>query len=820
MTLFGSLNSSVSGLSAQGSKIAMIADNISNVSTVGYKGVSANFNTLVTSSSTTTAFSSGGVLALTQQQIDKQGLVQGTGVVTDLAITGDGFFIVNTETDGGGDYLYTRAGSFRTDSRGNFVNAAGFTLYGWPLDSEGRLPGEPGNLNTVSAALLDSLQAVNINAISGVAAATSAVQLGLNLDASQDVLEGAGDTIDVVQTSLENRDNNANSIILDGDGGALSSGYTLAQGEGITITTGGQTFTFRYGGVETSADIDTATGGILGATLESAAFTNAEDGDSFTITTSTLGTLTFTYKPSSPNAVLGEFNSLNSLADAISEVSGMTARVFNGVLQVAPTDATEGMTFARVGGIPSTIVSDDLTATSVLGANAAGVDFTSATTGDGITIHAGNVYKTYTYNPAGTAGVGVDDLFQNLNEIASQINNDFGAATATIAGGILTINNPTTGGDQIKYIANANLVGTSNFATALDIRYVNIPEAVGLATTASSSNRFATLGGLAELINDTAGLSAIVENPLDSTTVRIFADDPLAGIQFGNTNGANDFLSEFGLTNTALTGAYDPADDTKNIAGGEITPHFSRNIRFFDSLGTGHDFQVSFVKLADNTWGAEIYAIDPDELVSTRTDGQVASGTIVFNGDGSLRSVSAGLTTAIDISWENLASASSVLFDWGTAGQIAGTAGATEIGQSDGLRQFDSDYNVEFVEQNGVSAGLLSAINVDEDGFVVANFSNGQSRNIFKVALADFANPNGLTPLAGNVYRESNASGDFNLRQPGESGAGTITPAAVETANVDLATELTQMIIAQRGYQASSKVITTVDDLLDELNRI
>ncbi|MCD6035610.1 MAG: flagellar hook-basal body complex protein [Rickettsiales bacterium] len=820
MTLFGSLNSSVSGLSSQGSKIAMIADNISNVNTVGYKAVEANFNTLVTSSSTTTAFSSGGVLALTRTQIDKQGLIQGTGVVTDLAISGDGFFVVNSQTDGSGDTLYTRAGSFRTDSRGNFVNAAGFTLFGWPVDSDGRLPGEAGNLNTTSNALLDSLRPININSISGVAASTSKVNVGMNLDASQAVLEGAGDTVDIPQTSLENRDNNANSIILDGDGGALSSGNTLAQGEGITVTTGGQTFTYTYGGIETGFDIDTVTGGILGSTLEGSAFTAAGDGDSFTITTPTLGTNTFTFKPSSPNAVLGEFNSLDNLVDAINNINGLSARIYNGVLQVSPTNASEAMTFARVGGTPSSIASGDLTTTAVLGATTAALDFTSATTGDGITIHAGNVIETFTYDPAGTAGAGVDNLFQNLNELAAQINSSFGAATATVAGGVLTIVNPTIGGDDIKYIADSNGAGTSNFATALNIRYANIPDAIGLSNTAAASNRFSTLGGLADLINNTAGLTAIVENPLDATTVQIYADDPLADIQFANTNGANDFLAEFGLTNTALTGAYDPADDTKNIAGGAITPHFSRNVRFFDSIGTGHDFQLSFVKLGANTWGAEIYAINDGDIVTSRSDGLVASGTVVFNGDGSLRSVSNGLTTAIDISWENLASANSVTFDWGIAGQISGTLNATAIGQTNGLRQFDSDFNVEFVEQNGVSAGLLSAISIDENGFIIANFSNGESRNIFKIALADFANPNGLTPLAGNVYRESNTSGNFNLREPGISGGGKITPAALETANVDLATELTQMIIAQRGYQASSKVITTVDDLLDELNRI
>src|SRR5690349_16215030 len=115
--LYGALFSSVAGLAAQSSAIAADSDNISNVNTTGYKVNQTVFQTLVTSASGT-AFSSGGVLSLTKQLVDQQGQIQGTSNPTDLAISGDGMFVVNSQSTGAGDIAYTRAGSFTQDSLG------------------------------------------------------------------------------------------------------------------------------------------------------------------------------------------------------------------------------------------------------------------------------------------------------------------------------------------------------------------------------------------------------------------------------------------------------------------------------------------------------------------------------------------------------------------------------------------------------------------------------------------------------------------------------------------------------------------------------
>ena len=184
MSLYGALFSGVSGLNSQSNKIGIISDNISNVNTIGYKGNAALFQSLVTSAASTAAFSPGGVLGSNRQQVDRQGLLQSTDSPTDIAISGDGFFVVNQAADQSGQVLYTRAGSFRQDSTGNFRNSAGFFLQAWPLDREGRLPGEPGNLDTTSSANLTSLRTVNVQNLTGVAASTTSVSIGANLNAT------------------------------------------------------------------------------------------------------------------------------------------------------------------------------------------------------------------------------------------------------------------------------------------------------------------------------------------------------------------------------------------------------------------------------------------------------------------------------------------------------------------------------------------------------------------------------------------------------------------------------------------------------------
>ncbi len=760
MSLTSALFSGVTGLNAQGNALGILGDNISNQSTVGFKSGSASFSSLVTGD----IFEGGGagVSGFNRPQIDQQGLVQNTGIATDIAISGSGFFVVADQvTAEDGQYLYTRAGSFRQDNRGNFVNAAGFFLQGWPLDNEGRLPGEIGNLNTTSSQLLESLTTVNTRDISGIAFATTEISLGLNLDAEENILLGAGDSLQPVVASINN-DVGSNDILVPTvptrtqndlvpvarptgiiDDAALGSSIN---NDILRVTLGsGNIYDFLYGGFTRSADITTVVGGIYGAvtadqTWDDTTFpmlTNAE----FEVT---VAGETFTFAFGTPRTVNDTrfFNSLQTLSDALDATSELTSRIVNGQLIVSAVDAREAVTFTDVSG---TIIAD------------------------------------------------------------------------AIAG-------------------NANSLGA-----AAPVPFANI------AAAGPGVNRFNTLQGLADLVNDIDELSASILSPTNDSVLNINAADPLDTVTFTNpiTNEGN-LLDEFGLRTdgiSAVQGPVPPAagdairydtfnfdpvytavpptgSTSANMASGEISPAFSRNIRIFDSLGVGHDVRVSFVKINENTWAAEVYMANEDEIITSLPNGLMAFGTIEFNGDGSLRNVSAGLSQPITVTWTNEAQAQDLLIDFGTAGEPAGTLNAAQIGQTDGLSQFAGEYTVQFADQNGSSSGLLSSLEIDKDGFVIANFSNGQSREVFKIPIASFPNANGLSAITGNVFSQTDASGEFTLNEAGTSGVGVIAPRALESANVELADELTELIIVQRAYQANTQIITTTDELLEELTRI
>lgn len=722
MSLYGSLFSGVAGLQGQSTRIGVISDNIANVNTIGYKGNNLQFETLVASLSSSTSFNPGGVLSNVVSRNDVQGLLQGTDNVTDLAISGNGFFVVNGASDSTSDVLFTRAGDFTIDEQGNLVNSAGFFLQGWPLDQSGRRPGEPGNANTTPSSSIDSLSTVNIESSSGEASATNAISVGANLDATQSILQGSGDIIDFVSTF--NEDIDGNDVIVPTTGGTED----MLEDDTLTISSDGITYEFVYGGFEGSSDVTTIDfsgvgGGLTGVDIASTTenfFVNGAGPTGttaeFYINTTATGTVTFTYTEGTPNAFQGEFNDLESLTAAIDAVSGLSARIVGSggasQLYVAPDDADQTMTF--------------------------------------------------------TSGA----------------------------------------------------VGTVDWATIF-----------GLADTAADPTpRFASLSDLVNKINSEEGITATIENELGDAQVSIFTDNPLASITFGSLSGtanADEMALQLGLNDGTSTvdftfdAIYDATDSTRNMASGAISPQFSITRTVFDSLGAPHNITLGYIKVAENTWATEIYTEDGDS--NNQSAGglnQVASGTVVFNGDSTLRSVSQGLLADVTVNWTNGAVASALSFDFGTAGQPSGTTNATVIGLADGLSQNASGFNVAFFDQNGSEVGSLTGVTVDEEGRVFANFSNGSSEALYQIPIADFSSPNNLDAKSGNVFAANEAAGELNLREAGQSGVGSVVSGAIENSNVELADELTNLIIAQRSYQASSQVISTADELLEELVRL
>lgn len=238
-----------------------------------------------------------------------------------------------------------------------------------------------------------------------------------------------------------------------------------------------------------------------------------------------------------------------------------------------------------------------------------------------------------------------------------------------------------------------------------------------------------------------------------------------------------------------------------------VTDSFSVTAQVFDSLGNAHDVDVVFTKTALNTWSWA--ASDPTmDGGATSSGTAVGSGDIVFDTDGTPLTFSPVAPSIALSGFTTGAGNSTVTLDLGN------------VGGTNGMTQFAGDFTISNIDQDGVRFGNYTGITISEAGIVTALFDNGQRLDIYQLPLGMFRNPNGLEARSGNVYLETNRSGNFQLNLAGNGGAGDIAPAALESSTVDLAEEFTKMIITQRAYSANTKVITTADDMLEELIRV
>jgi flagellar hook protein FlgE len=142
------------------------------------------------------------------------------------------------------------------------------------------------------------------------------------------------------------------------------------------------------------------------------------------------------------------------------------------------------------------------------------------------------------------------------------------------------------------------------------------------------------------------------------------------------------------------------------------------------------------------------------------------------------------------------------------------------VGEANGFTQFGAEFTPGFITQNGSQFGTLAGVTIDASGLMTALFDNGETRPIFKIPIATFVNVNGLNSVTGNVWNQTQASGDNTLREANNGSAGSVNQAALESSTVDIGTEFTKMIVVQRAFSAATKIISTADEMLEELVRI
>lgn len=240
-----------------------------------------------------------------------------------------------------------------------------------------------------------------------------------------------------------------------------------------------------------------------------------------------------------------------------------------------------------------------------------------------------------------------------------------------------------------------------------------------------------------------------------------------------------------------------------DLASGAITPHYETTIEIFDSLGRANTIAMGFLKVGPNQWQVEAYARPADRV--TGTDGLIGDGLVTFTGGGQVDTITGALTGPLTIDW---------------AASTGANQQTLNIALREGMTQFAIANGVTSVVADGAPPGDLVGVTLEADGVLTAQFSNGRSRPIYQIPLATFLNPNALLAEQGGVYRQTLDSGVYTINAPGTGSAGEIKSGVLEASNVDLGSEFTDMIQMQRAYSASSRIITTADEMLEELIRI
>ncbi len=235
-------------------------------------------------------------------------------------------------------------------------------------------------------------------------------------------------------------------------------------------------------------------------------------------------------------------------------------------------------------------------------------------------------------------------------------------------------------------------------------------------------------------------------------------------------------------------------------------------VKIFDSLGIAHNVALQWAKtvVSPATWTLAATGITRADngAASTTLGFPVNVDTVVFGGNGTPASFTPTALSVPAANWVTGATTSSIAFNLGT------------VNQADGVTQFAGDFTLSFINQNGVPIGRFQSVEIGENGLVTALFDNGGRRAIYRLPIATFPAPNALSPVSGNAWSESAGAGNHFLNEAGTSSAGKLSPSSLESSTVDLGEEFTNMIITQRAYTASTRIITTADEMLEELVRI
>ncbi|EAL7992078.1 flagellar hook protein FlgE [Campylobacter coli] len=836
-----SLWSGVSGLQAHQVAMDVEGNNISNVNTTGFKYSRADFGTMFSQTvKIATAPTDGrggsnplqiglGVSVSSTTRIHSQGSVQTTDKNTDVAINGDGFFMVSD--DGGLTNYLTRSGDFKLDAYGNFVNNAGFVVQGWNINwddqtiDSSRTPQnifiDPG-MHIPAAKSTEVAIKANLN--SGLNIGTSS----RNLYALDSVhgwntkTQRAEDENDTGTTQFYTTSKNAVEVTEKGvDAGSLfnanGQGLNLREGQGIWVSYADAKFT-------------TATAGANGVFNENSQTTqqnvifwgNKDNAVNLDITL---------------NGVNIQNANIRSLDEAIAYINTFTAptdtRDGTGVKAVKKADGS-GIEFVNdnADGTTDNMKNIDLVVkqTNTAGErfrvtwNQQNQNFTAAT----VKANGNSAWIT-----GGTAGL-TEERVQIITahkyvysstpvNIPPMYNPDGGPGYDPA-----NQNNPGTAENNYFQAVQGGLLNTDSrtFRTTEDLREL-LQRDARYGVDYDGSGGFEIDGrdvneGVKVVVTENGNFA--ISNPNEIPQRPGFVMPGAPGTQDNRTTHNMSFnITAYSnkqgtvSTNDAFTKIFKAFDGVLTV-GGQIKESeqlklsaFSAGLEIYDSLGSKHTLEVQFVKQSTtqdggNEWQMIIRVPEPAEI-NTTGEGptNIIVGTARFNNDGSLANYT---PKTINFSPNNGAAPNQqIKLSFGTSGS------------NDGLVSSNSASTLTGQATDGYTSGNLKpdAIRVDDKGNILGEFTNGKTFAVAKIAMASVANNSGLEEIGGNLFKVTANSGNIVVGEAGTGGRGEMKTAALEMSNVDLSRSLTELIIIQRGYQANSKTISTSDQMLQTL---
>lgn len=831
-----SLWSGVSGLQAHQVAMDVEGNNISNVNTTGFKYSRADFGTMFSQTvKIATAPTDGrggsnplqiglGVSVSSTTRIHSQGSVQTTDKNTDVAINGDGFFMVSD--DGGLTRYLTRSGDFKLDAYGNFVNNAGFVVQGWNINwdtqsiDSSRTPQnifiDPG-MHIPAAKSTEVAIKANLN--SGLNIGNAARPL-YALDSIHGFNKKTGETKnenDTGITQFYTTSKNGIEVTEKGvDAGALfngkGQGLNLREGQGIWVSYANSTFSTDKGNLNVfDPNNKTAQNNVI--------FWG--DQNKPVIMDITL------------NGVQIRNDNIKSLDEAIAYINTFTnpadGRDGTGVIATKKEDGS-GITFTNQNsnGTTDNMKNIDLqintgnqagelqnvpVANGNFNWNAMNLNSLTAQ-GDSKWI-AGNFQNNGNRVQVVTAHKYV--YSSNPVQIAPMYNPDGGKTWNQ--GDMNTAGTPE---NNYRLAVNGALLNTQvrTFRTTEDLREllqrdarygVDYDGSGGFEANGSDVNEGVTI-----TITENGNFS--ISNPNKTTT-------PPAGIQQNNRTNHDlnfnvtaytDALGKVS-TNDAFTKIFKAFDGVQTVGSQKKESEqlklsaFSAGLEIYDSLGSKHTLEVQFVKQSTtqdggNEWQMIIRVPEPAEINTTgEGPNNIVVGTARFNNDGSLASYN---PKTLNFSPNNGAAPNQqIKLSFGTSGS------------NDGLVSSNSASTLTGQATDGYTSGNLKpdAIRVDDKGNILGEFTNGKTFAVAKMAMASVANNSGLEEIGGNLFKVTANSGAIVVGEAGTGGRGEMKTSALEMSNVDLSRSLTELIIIQRGYQANSKTISTSDQMLQTL---